>query len=105
MQLGSPAEPNIYLMSDRNPNSEPKPKGRGDSPQLPGMDTIVARNQQHSSEQGCKEQGMKPLLFKDQMSMEHDEFNLDVSLRNCAELSGRLKGGPVEPACWRNVLE
>lgn len=83
MQLGSPAEPHIYLMSDRKPDSESKPNWCGDSPQLSGTNTIVAGNQHHSSEQGGKERGLKPLLFKDQLSLRHNVFNPDVSLRSC----------------------
>jgi len=33
------------------------------------------------------------------------KFTTKLLLVPNAELSGRLEGGPVEPACWRNELE
>ena len=33
--------------------------------EVPGTNAITTKNQHHSSEQGSKDRGMKPLLFKD----------------------------------------
>ena len=39
---------------------------------------------------------MKPLLFKDQLSLRHDVFNLDVCLRSCLTLPAHRPRDVIE---------